>query len=179
MRELPRDHYLKSKVRGQRRKFLKLKQRLKELGLFFPEDNFVHDKYYHYHFPCNQELLDSVQSTKKIRRNGLQLLINSAVDLIEARPEIKKNHKVICALTFPYIWDSQVIIFYDEHYYNDFLNISKNCLKSAETNELIKYGLSIPSEFSNVVCIEEFDDEEEDLTTTTYYIGEITFPNKS
>lgn len=179
MHKIPKNHFIKSKVRGQKRKFRDLEQRLKELGQFFPEDNYVHDKYYHYHFPCNQGLLDSLQSTNKIRRNSLQLLINSAADLIKARPEEKKNYKIVCALTFPYVWDSQVIIFYDENYYNDFLNIKGNCQKWTEKNELAKYGLTIPEEFSDKVCIEEIDDQEDDFQMTTCYIGEITLPNNA
>ena len=176
MHNLPKDHYIKSKVRGQKRQFLDLENKLKKLGTFFPEDYYVHDKYYHFHFPCNQGLLDSLQSTKKIRRNALQLLINSAVDLINVRPVERKNYKIVCALTFPYVWDSQVIIFYDENYYKDFLNIKGKCQKWDEENELKKYGLSIPEEFSDELCIEEIDDQEDDLQMTTYYIGEITRP---
>ena len=91
MKNIPKNHYIKKKVRGQKRKINQPRQNLGRLSDFFPDDSYVHDKYYHYLFPCDQEFLDSINSSNKLRSNCIQLLIDSAEKLQTKRPDSKKT----------------------------------------------------------------------------------------
>lgn len=170
-------HYLRHKIRGQKRKVNDLKKQLERLGDFFPDESFVHDSYYHYHFPCSQGLLDSKNSSSKIRKTAMQLLIDSAVRLRKARPDNLADKKIVVSINLPYLWDSQVIVFYNKEYYQSFFDRDSSEQKWIEIKEstsiIDKYKLRIPGDFKVKGYLEEINDIDYQYSGQIWFIGEL------
>ncbi|MPM60133.1 hypothetical protein SDC9_106980 [bioreactor metagenome] len=177
MIRIPNNHYIKKKVRGQKRKLSNLKRRFESLSEFFPDDSYVNDKYYHFHFPGAQNLVDSKNSTSKLRKTCIQLMIDSAYNLYKKRPESNVNNRIVCAIDLPFIWDSQVIIFYDKDYFKDFFNRDTDDQRWTEikSNSSIidLFGLKCPDGFLVKGFIEEIEDEDYKFKGQIWFIGEL------
>jgi hypothetical protein len=170
-------HPLKRKVRGQKRKVNKLKKNLAEIGNFFPEESYVNAPYYNYHLPCSQRLLDSKNSSNKIRKTAMQLLIDAAVRLRKVRPSNLADKKIVVAIYLPHLWDSQIIIFYDLEYYENFFNRntdSQRWTPIKNTKSILdNYALDCPKDFKALGFNEEINDGDFHAKNEIWCIGEI------
>jgi len=168
---------LKRKLRGQKRKVNKLKKNLAEIGDFFPKESYVDAPYYHYHLPCSQRLLDSKNSSNKIRKTAMQLLIDAAVRLRSVRPSNLVDKKIVVCINLPHLWDSQIIIFYDTEYYENFFDRTTDDQRWTTINNtksiLEKYALECPKGFKAIGFNEEINDEDFHKKNELWFIGEI------
>tara|TARA_B100000768_G_scaffold40692_1_gene39573 strand:- start:963 stop:1499 length:537 start_codon:yes stop_codon:yes gene_type:complete len=175
---IPNNHYIKRKVRGQKRKLNRLKQRLNDKSNFFPDDSYVQpDKYYHIHMPCSQGFVDSKNSPSNLRKECIQLLINTAYDLTKTRPDSKKENKIVCAVTLPFIWDSQIIVFFDNYYDQFFDNINSYyegwSKLNSELSIIDSLNLKCPDTFSVQGYSEEINYGNYIHKGQTWFIGEL------
>ncbi len=81
--KIPTNYYLKKKARGIKSKLIQLENRLDNIISDIPNEDQIHDKYYHFHLPCSARLVDSKKSSNSFRRDVLQLLINYLFKLDE------------------------------------------------------------------------------------------------
>lgn len=175
---IPNNHYIKRKVRGQKRKINRLKQRLHDISNFFPDDSYMqHDKYYHIHMPCQQVFIDSKNSPPNLRKECIQLLINSAYDLTKTRPDSQKKNKIVCAVNLPFIWDSQIIVFYDSNHYDQFFDRNSAYQRWSKLNSglsiIESLNLECPDIFSVQGYSEEINDEDHKHKGEIWFIGEL------
>lgn len=164
----------KKKIRGISRKFNAMKRRIEHLTENFPlEDN----GYWHIHLPVAQAFIDSQKTPFSIRRKCIQLLIESVHHLISIRPEEVKKYKVVAAINLPELFDSQIIIFYEDNYYNSFFERNDDCqrwtLLPSTRNIYAEWNLrKLPNlgvrGYKEVIVDEDFSYEGE-----IWFIGEI------
>tara|TARA_B100000767_G_C19433834_1_gene397121 strand:- start:65 stop:601 length:537 start_codon:yes stop_codon:yes gene_type:complete len=175
---IPNNHHTKRKVRGQKRKFNRLKQRLHAISNFFPDDSYMQDdKYYHIHMPCSQRFVDSKNSPSTLRKECIQLLINTAYDLTKARPDSKKENKIVCFVNLPFIWNSQIIVFYDNNYYDEFFDRNSDYHRWSKLNSGVNIidslNLKCPDSFSVQGYKEEINDGDYKHKGQIWCIGEL------
>lgn len=135
------------KVRGIKRKSKNMINRIKENTMEFPIE--FYNDYWHMHLPVAQEFINSSKTPYKVKRLCVQTLLERADYLIPMKPNDKEKYRVVVAINFPDLWDSQIIVFKGESYFNSFFNrndeYQKWLLLSEERNFQKEWGLTVPN----------------------------------
>ena len=140
-------NYSKKRQRGQTRKLNRL---LKHIDGFQPFTD-LSQPYEHFHVPCSNIFINSSKTYGNIKTAFICKWIKTAEKFIGMKPE-KLFFCRIAALIFEEnLWDSQIIIFYSEKYFQDFWTRNS----SEQTWELITPTIS----FTKIRNIETSLDE--------------------
>lgn len=105
----------KKKPRGQDRKLKMLLRHINEFTPFLEIDG----DYEHFHVPSDP-FIDSLKTKGKIKTEFCRAWIRTTEKFILQKPIELSFCKVVAVIAVPYYWNSQIIIFYDEDYYNHF-----------------------------------------------------------
>ena len=166
----------RKKIRGLKRKSRNLENRIISYTEFFPEEE---DRYWHLHLPCRSNLIDSIKTPFSLRRSIIQLLIDRTNHLINSRSEeleLGYAH-VLLALNFPNLWNSQIIVFYDQEYFRNFFDRnspSQLWTKLPSTRDIIReWKLNLPPSLDVVGYKEDISDEEFEYSGELWFIGEL------
>ncbi len=106
----------RKKIRGLKHKHKTLKKRISDICSVFPENT---GTYWHMHMPCSNSILDYPKVRHKFSQDLAGFLIEQSKHLNTLKP---KDHfaKIVCYLPLSYLWDAQIIIFFNEEYYDSF-----------------------------------------------------------
>lgn len=77
-------------------------------------------EYEHFHVPSTP-WIEFPKTSGRIKTAFCRKWIEKTEEFISQKPEISFC-KVVAVICYPNLWDSQIIIFYDEKYYNSFWN---------------------------------------------------------
>jgi hypothetical protein len=124
------------KQRGLTKKYNDLKERINECTKDFPVVDY---RYWNLKLPCSRAILES----KKIKKSYLQDLIKyliSRADYLESiKPADISSNIVVCIMPSN-MWRSELIVFFDNDYYNDFFNrtdIFQTWIKLSSSKEFV------------------------------------------
>ncbi len=160
------------KQRGQRRK---LKRLLKYIDEFIPFED-TQKQYEHFHVPCRSDFLNSRKTSSKIRTAFVKKWVETVEKFISEKPKDIPFCKVVGLVSEEDLWESQIIIFYDDYYYNNFWNRNWGYQTWTQINnrrslkEIYRLGTSL-----NELCYEEKLVDEDDSTifyTTMWFYME-------
>ena len=73
----------------------------------------------HFHVPCGG-FIDSRRTRGKIKTEFIEKWIDTAIRFIERSRDDLPFCRVVAMIRIPCLWESQIIIFYDEDYYQTF-----------------------------------------------------------
>lgn len=110
----------KKKVRGAKRKCIKMVNCINKLTELFPEEALEYGNW-HLHLPIPEEFIDSTKTPHQVKRLCIQTLIYRVKHLITTKAGLNVNLRVMACIYLPHIWDSQIIIF-EEKYFEGFFN---------------------------------------------------------
>ncbi len=164
----------KAKVRGMKRKCREMIGRIEKGTKTFPNPHHKMD-YWHLHLPLSQDFIDSQRTPFSVRRLCVQTCINRAHHLSLIAPVIRKT-RVVVAIFLPQIWQSQIIVFFEEDYFSTFFNrntaaqrwipIESTCLSK-------RWSLVLPSGFSEQGYREERNDADGFYSSEVWFIGQL------
>lgn len=116
-------YMIRSKSRGQQRKFKRLLSWMDKIDPFKNANDLpfkdTEDSYEHFHVPCGP-WLSKPKTSGKIKTAFCKEWIEKTEEIIGNKPKDLPFCKVVAAITYPDVRESQIIIFYDEEYYNSF-----------------------------------------------------------
>lgn len=165
----------KQKVRGLKRKTKNMIALIEYHTREFPDDFYKH--YWHMHLPIAQHFIDSEKTPAGIKRLCMQALIDRAAHLIDIKPVNQQHHRVVTSISLPGLWDSQMIVFEGDHYFNRFFKRDDEYQKwiplSEQKNIAAEGGLSIPGNMHVLGFREEIVDEDETYEGEVWFIGEL------
>ena len=118
---VPENHHIRMKVRGSKRKLHSLEKKLDSVLLGIPEESLPHDKSWRYHLPSPSKLIDSTDSSYKLRKKFLQLLADKLVELDNS---VKGKYKTLLYVSLPFLSQSRIEICVDSKYFEKILNKS-------------------------------------------------------
>lgn len=107
----------KKKQRGQGRRLNRMLKHINEFTPFLETE----DRYEHFHVPSSM-FIESDKTSGKVKTAFCREWIKITESFISLKPEDLQFCKIIAVISVPYYWSSQIIIFYDEEYYNSFWN---------------------------------------------------------
>ena len=103
------------KQRGQHRKFKALCNNINQICYFQNVDC----PYEHFHVPSDP-FISSPKTSGKIKTAFCKAWLAKTVEIIEHKPCNLPFCKVVAVIDERNLWNSQIIIFYDENYYDSF-----------------------------------------------------------
>ena len=92
------------KTRGQKRKLNRLLNDINKI-----------------HVPCGWWLSEP-KTSSTVKTEFCKKWLDKTREIINSKPQNDKFCRIPADITSPYFWNSQIIIFYDENYYNNFFN---------------------------------------------------------
>lgn len=107
----------RKKQRGQHRKLKTMFSYIDQFKPFSQMDR----GYEHFHVPSGM-FIESSRTRGTIKTQFCRKWLNTTEMFISQKPTDIPFCKVIAVLSVPNYWSSQIIIFYDEDYYNSFWN---------------------------------------------------------
>lgn len=159
------------KQRGQKRKLRVLLNNLNQISPFQNTDY----KYEHFHVPFSQ-FISSPKTSGKIKTAFCKAWIDKTAEIIEHKPNCLPFCKIVAVIDEPNFGDSQIIIFYDESYYNSFWlrnsneqtwNPISNQDKSFIQDRHIVSGLKEKGYYETII------DEDFTSKTTLWFYGDV------
>ena len=108
--------YNKRKQRGQTRKLYSLIQHTQD---FLPFED-TSRGYDHFHVPCSQDFINSPKTSSRIKTEFIREWLTATKKIAQTKPAHLPFCKVVGLVCEYYLWDSQIIIFYDKDYYDSF-----------------------------------------------------------
>ena len=117
----------------------------------------------HFHVPYDP----SIQSTKihgRIKTGFCRAWIGETERLIAQKPETLSFCKIVGIIDMPYLWESQIIIFYDNDYYNNFWDRNHEIQQwtRMETKRSLLTERNIKTKLPEMLIHEVNKDEEKD-----------------
>ena len=111
---VPKNHPIKKKVRGSKRKLHAIERELDSILLSIPDKSLPHDKSWRYHLPSPQKLIDSTSSSYKLRKRFLQLLADK---LVELDGSTRGKYKALLSISLPFLSQSRIEICIDKKHF--------------------------------------------------------------
>ena len=158
MRRISINRY-KAKVRGVDRRLRALDRWAYE----FENCNPPHEgqMYWNYKIPVLDRLVNPPTTKAYIQGKAIESLLTAAVFL--ANSKVKEEvpyYRVAVLLTLPYMFQSEVTVFYDELYYNRFYH-QKDLLPDSKKPSNV-FNFEIPQSFVEVGTLVKIEDGDED-----------------
>ncbi|WP_046173579.1 DUF3916 domain-containing protein [Domibacillus indicus] len=165
------------KVRGMKRKTENMMKRIEESTMEFPSE--FYKGYWHLHLPADQDFINSHKTPCNVKRLCIQALIDRTNHLMEIKPDSNEKLRAAACITFPHLWDSQIIVFKGDRHFQNFFNRNDDFQRwiplAEERNLAAEWELSIPSGMKVKGFKEEVIDDEEEAchTREIWFIGEL------
>ena len=105
----------RKKVRGQKRKLNALLQRIDDMVV--PSGRSGSMK--HIHVPSSQ-WIEMPKTSGKVKTAFCKKWISKTEEFINLTEKSERFCKVVAVIDYPELWNSQIIFFYDEGYFNSF-----------------------------------------------------------
>ncbi|QQN81873.1 DUF3916 domain-containing protein [Bacillus toyonensis] len=134
------------KIRGMKRKTNTMIKRIEEYTNTFPS-TFYHDEYWYMPLPVSQAFIESHKTPRKVKRLCIQTLIDRVNHLIKIKPSDAHTYRVVTIISIENLWRSQIIVFKNNDYFQNFFNRNNESQKwiplSNEINFWETCGISI------------------------------------
>ncbi len=144
---IPQQFHIRKKVRGSKRKLLSFGTKLESILRNIPNESFGHDKVWHYHLPNPSKLVDSTHSSKKLRKEFLQLLVDKLIELDDL---IKRKYQALLLVSVPFLSQSRIDICIDPRYFEQLVNNTVspgNWTALSSGNIARELNLSLPNDY--------------------------------
>ena len=110
---------------------------------FYPRSEHM-ERYSHWKIPVHEALVEGPQARIEVQAFCIQQLLEAANYLSEAADHSQGYYRVACLLTWPWVHQSEVTVFYDRDYYLGFLG-ETNALMPERISDAL--ALHIPASF--------------------------------
>lgn len=158
------------KQRGQRRKIKNLLFNIEQIAPYIDMDG----SYEHFHVPSDS-FISSSKTCGKIKTTFCKAWLKKTTEIMGQKPKELPFCKVVACIDENYLWESQIIIFYDEEYYNNFWK--------RNTPDQTWIPISVPKSFSSERKIvtslnekgyfEKINDGETLITSVLWFYGDV------
>lgn len=157
-------HRPDAKVRNPKRHLKALRCWAESLEGLYPEENSC--GYEHWKIPVLDRLVQGPTSHPEWQCEAIASLVVAAEKLIAAKPaELQGKSWVAVLLCYPNLWESEVIVFFSEDYYERF-NYKKNLITKQRISEKLK--LTLPANFVEVGSHISYEEEPDEFDDEVY-----------
>lgn len=163
------------KVRGRKRKTIGMVKQIEENTALYPTE--FYNGYWHMHLPVGQGFISGGKTPGKIKRLSVQTLVDRVTHLISIKPDNKEKYRVVAAINLPDLWNSQLIVFKGDEYFEGFFDRNSAYQKWIPLSDYrdiqAEWGLTV-REGLNICGFEEvIDDEDGYYESEIWFVGEL------
>ena len=161
-------------LRGQKRRLNVLLKRIEEIKPYQRIENTQKRGFEHFHVPSTV-WIEQPKTSSKIKTAFCKAWIKKTEEIFKAKPEGIEFCRVVCVLSIPNLWDSQIIIFYDKKYYDSFWNRHGGWQdwSRLENGLSLKEERNIVTDLKETGFIETITDEDRTSTSYLWFYGEV------
>ena len=145
---VPEKHPVRKKVRGSKRKLQSIGRKLDSILLSIPDEALPHDKSWRYHLPSPDRIVDSTNSSFKLRKKFVQMLSEK---LTELDVSIKGKYQTLLFVSLPLLSHSRIEVCVDRKHFEKLINnpdTSSTWSPIADRRSIIKeFSLSLPATY--------------------------------
>jgi Protein of unknown function (DUF3916) len=145
---VPNKHHVRKKVRGSKRKLQSLGRKLDSILLSIPDEDLPRDKSWRYHLPSPDRLVDSTNSSLKLRKRFVQMLSDKLTELDDS---IEGKYKTVLFLSLPLLSHSRIEVCVDSKHFEKLINnpdTTSTWLPITDGRTVIReFGLAMPAEY--------------------------------
>ena len=159
------------KQRGQHRKIKNLLLNIEQITPFTD----ISDRYEHFHVPSDQ-FISSPKTSEKIKTAFCRTWLQKTAGIIGQKPKDIPFCKVVAVIDEGNLWESQIIIFYDEDYYNSFWersSVEQTWLPIDSDTRSFAKEHNIKTSLKEKEYIEILSDEDKQSKSTLWFYGDI------
>ncbi|CDF82498.1 hypothetical protein PKB_1133 [Pseudomonas knackmussii B13] len=132
------------KLRGIPRRLRALEQWASSFrGLYYPQPEET-ERFIHWKIPVHAALVEGAQARIEWQAFCVQQLLEAAAHLSRAAERTQGYYRVACLLTWPWLFESEVTVFYDRDYYMGFMGHENNLAPQRLSERL---ALDVPEPF--------------------------------
>ncbi len=130
--------------------------------------------YEHFHVP-GEQWIESAKTSGKIKSIFVKKWLEKTVQIYNSKPKELPFCKVIAVVNEPYFWSSQIIIFYDKDYYDNFFDRNSGCQIWTPINNVISFlrQRNINCSLSEKGYTETVYDEGSTITSNLWFYGDV------
>lgn len=163
-------------VRGSEKECDYITEVIESLTAKFPLES--KDKpFWYVHLPKNQSFIDNEQTPNYVRKQVVQALVDAAKHLLDIKPRSLKFCKVLVVPEFDNVFDSQLIVFFNEDYYNNFFDRANDyqrwSLLDEECYKIKRWDIEIPECFTIRGYLEEINENGNKYVGKLWFIGQL------
>lgn len=154
---------------------MKLAALLNRIDQFEPFRN-ADRKYERFLVPCSSGFINSKKINPKIKTAFFRKWIETTEKFILKKPGGLEFCKIVCVINVPNLWSSQIIIFYDRDYFNEFWNRKSPeqiWIRIADKKMSLMHELGIDTSMKEIGYREEISDGDYDSKSILWFYGEL------
>lgn len=161
------------KQRGLKRKCRNMVRRMGGETATFPVAHPRYD-FWHLHLPVARGLVNSGETPFGIRRLCAQTLIARAHHLTKLAPD-GEDVRVVVALVLPDVWASQIIVFFEPRYFENFFNRNNETQTWTSTTGRLsrQWNLALPPTFREAGFDQEVREEDGVRHGQIWFFGQL------
>jgi len=139
--------------------------------------------YWHAHLPVARSFIDSRAVPRSVRRQCIQALVDAAAQLSDATKSRNGECRVLTAISFPALFDSQLIVFFGEDYWSRFFerNSPEQTWRGLPPNRSLvrEWGIRLPQGGVEIGIEESVVEGVHRQRSELWFVGDATSaPNK-
>ena len=164
---------MKKKQRSLIRQKYKLKELNKNIDRIKPFKN-TSVCYEHFHVP-GEKFIEYKKTYDSIKREFCRKWITKTEDIIKNKPKELDFCKVVAMIDVPNYWSSQIIIFYNEEYYNTFWdrNSEYQVWERIDDELSLVKNIEVETELKEIVYKEIIRDEDYFGKAYLWFYGDV------
>ncbi len=163
------------KVRGIKRKTEDMVKRINENSMVFPTE--FHNGYWNTKLPVGQGFISSDKVSRKVKRLCIQTLVDRVEYLIGLKPDDGEKYRVVAAIDLPGLWNSQIIVFKGDDYFDGFFDRNDDHYKwiplSDDRNIQTEWRITVRENLTISGFKEVINDEYGFFESEIWFIGEV------
>lgn len=163
---------MRAKQRGLRRKIDAMARRIFQLSVVRPDIAKRLD-YLDIHIPVVRALVGSKSTPARVRRLFMQMVIDRTSHFISLAQGRGPSERVVAAITLPDLWNAQIIVFFNEKYFESFINNSERTKLDAKRSLWREWNLRLPSAFSEKGFLEEINEPDFRFRGEVWLFGQL------
>jgi hypothetical protein len=163
------------KIRGKKRRLNAFSRQLDDEVASFPSEGRSGCGYWHLHMPCAQSFIDHSPNPTRLRKDCVKAILKTTLRLRLVKPE-DVDARVVCCLSWPSLWDSQIIVFFGNDYYDGFFDRNSPDQQWIErpSGWLVEFfNLDIPKGATEKVYLEKIQDADGESEAILSFIGDL------
>ncbi len=141
---VPENYRIRNKVRGPKRRLRSFSSRLDSILDTISGERLARNKVMRYELPSPTRLVDSTNSSHKLRKSFMKLLVDH---LLKLDSTLKGKYRTLLSVSLPFLSRSRIDVCVDEKYFEKLINNTEWTPLQPARDIIREMGFALPGEY--------------------------------